>query len=137
MPTKLLASAVLILGAGLFAPRDIRATVASRPAPATAAPVLRHIVLFAFKPSATPADIQRVATEFAALAGKIPVVKGIEWGTNNSPENLANGFTHAFIVTFADAAGRDAYLPHPAHTAFTTMAGPFIEKALVVDFVVR
>jgi Stress responsive A/B Barrel Domain len=137
MSPKLLFTAAVIVSAGLLAPRDMRATVSSTNTPATAAPVLRHVVLFAFKPSATPADIQRVATEFAALAGKISVVKGIEWGTNNSPENLANGFTHAFIVTFADAAGRDAYLPHPAHTAFTTMAGPFIEKALVVDFVVR
>jgi Stress responsive A/B Barrel Domain len=137
MSIKLFAASALIVSAAAFAPRDLRAPVAAQPSPATAAPVLRHIVLFAFKPSATPADIQRVATEFAALAGKIPVVKGIEWGTNNSPENLANGFTHAFIVTFADAAGRDAYLPHPAHTAFTTVAGPFIQKALVVDFVVR
>lgn len=61
-------------------------------------------------------------------------MRGFEWGTNVSPENLANGFTHCFIVSFDDAAGRDVYLPHPAHKAFVAMAGQLIEKALVVDF---
>ncbi len=112
------------------------ALAAATPLPVTQAPLLRHIVLFAFKPTATRADIARVEAAFAALASQISVMRGFEWGTNVSPENLANGFTHCFVATFADAAGRDTYLPHPAHKAFVVMAGPFIEKALVVDFVV-
>jgi hypothetical protein len=112
------------------------AAVATTPVRATPAPLLRHIVLFAFKPSATRADIAKIEAAFAALPSQIPVVRGFEWGTNVSPENLANGFTHGFVVTFADAAGRDAYLPHPAHKAFVAMAGPFIDKALVLDFFV-
>jgi len=90
--------------------------------------------LFDFRDSATPADIARIEAAFVALRGKIREVKGLEWGTNVSPENLANGFTHCFIVTFDDAAGRDTYLPHPDHKAFVALAGPYIEKALVVDF---
>lgn len=101
------------------------------------APVLRHVVLFAFKPTATRADISRLEAAFAALPQQISVVKGFEWGTNVSPENLANGFTHCFIVSFDDVAGRDTYLPHPAHKAFVAMAGQVVEKALVVDFVSR
>jgi hypothetical protein len=100
------------------------------------APLLRHVVLFAFKPTATRAEIARIEAAFAALPAQIREVRALEWGTNVSPENLANGFTHCFVVTFADAAGRDVYLPHPAHTAFVAMAGPSIEKALVVDFFV-
>jgi Stress responsive A/B Barrel Domain len=99
-------------------------------------PLLRHVVLFAFKPTATRTDIAKIEAAFAALPRQIREVRGFEWGTNVSPENLANGFTHCFVVTFADAAGRDAYLPHPAHKAFVAMAGPSIDKALVVDFVV-
>ena len=98
---------------------------------------LRHVVLFAFKPTATRADIARIEAAFAALPAQIREVRAFEWGTNVSPENLANGFTHCFVVTFADAAGRDVYLPHPAHTAFVAMATPSIEKALVVDFFVN
>lgn len=80
------------------------------------------------------ADIARLEAAFVALPKQISVVRGFEWGTNVSPENLANGFTHCFIVSFDDAAGRDVYLPHPAHKAFVAMAGQLIEKALVVDF---
>ncbi len=100
------------------------------------APLLRHVVLFAFKPTATRAEIAKIEAAFAALPAQIREVRGFEWGTNVSPENLANGFTHCFVVTFADAVGRDVYLPHPAHKAFVAMAGPSIDKALVVDFFV-
>ena len=137
-----------VLFAGLipFAGFAIMAPFASAhvgPAPAhaavlstTAAP-LRHVVFFDFRDSAAPADIARIEAAFVALRGKIREVKGLEWGTNVSPENLANGFTHCFIVTFDDAAGRDTYLPHPDHKAFVALAGPFIEKAQVLDFFVR
>jgi hypothetical protein len=134
---------VLLAGLIPFAGLAATAPVASAPVAlaqaqaaafsSTAAP-LRHVVLFDFRDSATPADIARIEAAFVALRGKIREVKGLEWGTNVSPENLANGFTHCFIVTFDDAAGRDTYLPHPDHKAFVALAGPYIEKALVVDF---
>jgi hypothetical protein len=38
------------------------------------------------------------------------------------------------VVTFADEAGRDRYLPHPAHKDFVKLLGGKIEKVLVVDF---
>jgi len=28
---------------------------------------------------------------------------------------MQKGFTHGFCMTFADAAARDVYLPHPEH----------------------
>lgn len=127
--------ASLVASAALAVPVPVASAPTSAPS-ATAAP-LRHVVLFDFRASATPADIARIEAAFVALRGTIREVRGLEWGTNVSPENLANGFTHCFIVTFDDAAGRDAYLPHPAHQAFVTLAGPYIEKALVVDFFVR
>jgi Stress responsive A/B Barrel Domain len=136
---------ILLLTAALCAVSPLRlhaqaamspVAAAATPVRITQAPLLRHVVLFAFKSTATRADIARIEAAFAALPSQISVVRGFEWGTNVSPENLANGFTHCFVVTFADAAGRDAYLPHPAHAAFVAMAGPSIEKALVVDFFV-
>jgi hypothetical protein len=55
-------------------------------------------------------------------------------GPNNSPEGLAQGYTHAFIMTFADAAARDAYLPHADHKAFTDKALPLVDSVAVIDF---
>jgi hypothetical protein len=99
--------------------------------------VLRHVVLFKFKDDATPEQVKSVEDAFAALPGQINTITGYEWGTNVSPENLAQGFTHCFLVTFKDAAGRDFYLPHPAHKAFGKVLSPYLDKVLVVDFVAQ
>ncbi len=96
--------------------------------------VLRHVVLFKFKESATPDDIKKVEEAFAALPAKIPEIKGFEWGTNNSPEGLDKGYTHCFFLTFANDEGRATYLPHPDHKVFGELIGPYIEDVLVVDY---
>ena len=96
--------------------------------------VLRHVVLFKYKAEATPAQIQDVEKNFLALKGKIKTVLDIEAGNNVSIENMNQGFTDAFMVTFADEAGRAAYLPHPDHKKFAGSLGPVIDKVLVIDF---
>lgn len=96
--------------------------------------LLRHVVLFKFKDSASPADVQKVVDAFAALPKKIDVIQDFEWGTDVGVEKLSQGFTHCFLVTFRDAKGRDAYLPHPAHEEFKKLVGPLVEKVLVVDY---
>lgn len=97
--------------------------------------VLRHVVLLKFKADAKPEQIRQVENEFRALKSRIPAVLDLEWGTNVSPEDLNQGFTHCFFVTFADAKARDAYLPHQAHQDFVKIARPLFDKVLVVDYV--
>ena len=106
-------------------------------ASAGAAEKIQHVVSFKFKRTAPPEDIQRVVTAFAGLKGKIPQIKALEWGTNISPENLNQGFTHCWILTFASAADRDAYLVHPDHKEFGRNLGPVLEAVFVIDFVAR
>ncbi|MCF2491652.1 Dabb family protein [Dyadobacter sp. CY347] len=96
--------------------------------------MLRHVVLFKFKDSATPAQVKEVEDAFRALPSKIKEIKSLEWGTNNSPEGLAQGFTHAFFVTFENEAAREVYLPHPDHKAFGKVLGPHLDKVLVIDY---
>jgi hypothetical protein len=96
--------------------------------------VLRHVVLFKFKDTSTPEQVRQVEQAFAALPERIDAIQDLEWGTNVSPENHAQGYTHCFLVTFRNEADRDAYLPHPAHKEFGSMVGPHIDKVLVVDF---
>lgn len=105
--------------------------IVSEPAPDS---LLRHAVFFAFKEEATAADIDRVQQAFSALPDQIEAIQDYEWGTNNSPEGLNKGFTHAFFVTFADEAGREEYLPHPAHRAFVEVLQPHLEDVFVVDY---
>jgi len=96
--------------------------------------VLRHVVLFKFKDDASAADIQKVEDAFKQLKPKIDLVKDFEFGKNNSPENLNQGFTHCFFVTFASEKDRDDYLVHPAHKAFVEILKPYLDKALVIDY---
>ncbi len=96
--------------------------------------LLRHVVLFKFKDGTAAADIKKVEDAFRGLPSKIKEIKSLEWGTNNSPESLNQGFTHCFFVTFSSEKDRAVYLPHPAHKAFGEVLHPYLDKVLVIDF---
>jgi Stress responsive A/B Barrel Domain len=97
--------------------------------------VYRHVVLFQFKPGLLEETIRTVEVAFQALCKGLPFVLALEGGRNSSPEKLNDGFTHCFIVTFANAQGRDQYLPHPEHQAFCRKyLDPNIEKVCVLDY---
>jgi len=96
--------------------------------------LLRHVVSFKFKDDATKAQIDDVVKAFGDLQNDMPFILDFEWGTNVSPEPLAAGYTHCFILTFKTAKDRDAYLPHPAHKAFGEQLGPVLDKVFVIDF---
>lgn len=97
------------------------------------APV-RHVVSFKFKKDAAPADVRKVEEAFAALKSKIPQIQSLEWGTNVSSENLDKGFTHMWVLTFADTAAVKTYIDHPEHQAFVKLLKPSLEEAFVIDF---
>ncbi len=96
--------------------------------------LLRHVVLFSFKEGSTAAQVKTVTDAFEQLPQKIAQIKAFEWGTNNSPENLNQGFTHCFFVSFVSEKDRDIYLPHPAHQAFVEVLKPILDKVLVIDY---
>ena len=99
--------------------------------------MLRHVVLFKFKDSATPEQVKQVENAFLALPSAITEIKDFEWGTNNSPENLNEGLTHCFFLSFNSEKDRDVYLPHPAHKAFGAILKPYLDKVIVVDYWVK
>lgn len=96
--------------------------------------VLRHIVLFKFKPGVTKEAILRAEDAFVQLPQKIKEISGFEWGINNSPENLNKGFTHSFQLTFNSESDRAKYLPHPDHKVFGDILEPILEDVLVIDY---
>lgn len=98
------------------------------------AKMLRHVVLFKFKDTSSAEDVQKVVDAFRGLKSKIPEVASFEYGTDNSPEGLANGFTHCFLITFKTEADRAVYLPHPAHKAFVDVLKPHLDKVQVIDY---
>ena len=95
---------------------------------------LFHVVSLKFKPGSTPEQIALVEQSFAGLKEKIPGIKSLKWGTNVSPEKHDKGFTHCFVLSFATAKDRDAYLVHEDHKAFGQVLGPVMADVMVLDF---
>jgi hypothetical protein len=104
------------------------------PSKPAAGKVLRHIVMYKFKDDQSKAQIQEVIDAFAGLPKKIDAVIGFEHGTNVSAEGKSEGFTHCFVVTFANEAGREAYLKHPAHDDYVKVVKDRREKVIVFDY---
>ena len=97
--------------------------------------VLRHAVFFSFKDESSEEDVQSVVDAFRALPAKIDVITEFQSGTNNSPEGLDDGFTHCFLLTFADEAGRTTYIPHPSHSGdFADALRPHMKSVFVFDY---
>ncbi|MCX9155354.1 Dabb family protein [Niveibacterium sp. 24ML] len=96
--------------------------------------MIRHLVLVRFRADAGAAEQAAVIGAFRALPAAIAEVLAFEDGANVSPEGLAHGFDQAFLLSFATAQARDAYLVHQAHTAFVAQSQPVIERALVFDW---
>lgn len=99
--------------------------------------ILRHVVLFGFQADASAARVDEIVARFRALRSDVPGVDALEWGADVSPEGLNHGHSHCFTLSFRSEAARDVYLDHPRHIAFVQWVGPFIEKALVVDYWAR
>ena len=97
--------------------------------------LLRHAVFFSFNEDSTEENVADVTAAFATLPSKIDSIVDFQWGTNNSPEDLDDGFTHGFLLTFKDEAGREVYLPHPAHTGeFADTLRPHMKDVFVIDY---
>ena len=95
---------------------------------------LKHVVLFKFKAGTSEAQIAELIEGYKALPGKVDAMKHFEWGKDVSVENLTKGYSHCFITTFADASGRDAYIPHHAHQEYVKVLLPHLDDLLLLDY---
>ncbi len=95
---------------------------------------IKHIALFKFKADTSSEQIEEVFQQIMDLSETIPGIEDYVSGPNNSPENLNDGFTHGFVMTFTDAAARDAYLPHPDHEQIKASILARAERFVVFDF---
>jgi hypothetical protein len=98
----------------------------------------RHFVLVRVRPDVPPAEVERAFDALARLQGQIPGLVSFGAGANTSPEGRDQGYTHGFVMDFADAAARDAYLPDPRHreaaTGLRAIRDPGEGGILVFDF---
>lgn len=96
--------------------------------------MIRHILLIKFKDSVGPREIADLEVLFASMVSKIDGVDSVEWGTNNSPEQLNKGFTHSVFMTFTNEQARENYLPHPEHETLKKVFVPLLDDIVVFDY---
>jgi Stress responsive A/B Barrel Domain len=95
--------------------------------------MIRHVVLFHWKPEVTDEQKRFVATELAALPTLVPTIRAFALGADAGiNEGNAN-----FVVTadFDDEAGYLAYRDDPEHRAIVTRhLGPLVANRTAIQF---
>ena len=97
--------------------------------------MIRHILFITFHASAAQQQIDAVRQAFLNIPLRVDGVLDVEWGHNDSPEGKNAGFTHCVLMTFADEAARQRYLPHPAHEALKAIFKPVLKDIIVLDYI--
>ena len=95
--------------------------------------MIRHAVLFTWKPEATEDEKQRVAIEVAKLPSMVPSVRAFASGPD-AGLNQGN-FDFAVTADFDDQAGYLAYRDDPGHREIVTRyLMPILANRAAVQF---
>jgi len=100
-------------------------------------PAVLHVVLVQWRPDSATEDREAVRAAVRGMEHRIPGIIALEEGPSISPEGLERGHDYGFVVTFDDAAARDAYLPHPEHLAAADRIGAAAAQVTVFDVAAR
>jgi hypothetical protein len=76
--------------------------------------MIRHIVLFTWKPEATKAQKDLVASELSFLSKTVPGIRAYHFGTDAGLVAAGNA-DFALTADFDDAGAYLVYRNHPAH----------------------
>jgi hypothetical protein len=91
---------------------------------------VKHAVFLRLKPTTPAATLQQFFQGLAGFGRYVPGMKDFSGGPYSSPEGLNKGYTHGFVMTFADEASRNTYLDHPEHEKIKHLILPWIEGGL-------
>ena len=100
-------------------------------------PIYRHVVLFQFKKDVKKEKVEEAVKRFRSLKKDIKEIQSFEWGNECSPEGLAAGVTHCFLLSFKDQKSFNTYLHHAKHKEFVDFIKPLVEKPIVVDYTAK
>jgi len=94
--------------------------------------MIKHIVLFKFKPEATEAAIADLEQSLKALPGQISDVLSFSCGRDVL--RSARSYDLALVADFADLAALDRYQVHPDHQAVVAKVKVLAESVVAVDY---
>ncbi|MCI0639966.1 MAG: Dabb family protein [Gemmataceae bacterium] len=93
---------------------------------------VHHMVLVKFK-SGNEGMADPLMRALAELKKRNPGMLHFAGGPYASPEGLNQGYTHGFLMTFADALARDQYLVHPEHEKVKDAFLPYVAAVVAFD----
>ena len=94
--------------------------------------VFYHVVLFAWKPEATPAQIEAACRGLAAMKGAIPGVLDVVVGRNTTARTP---HTHGLLVVLEREEDLPAYDAHAVHQAVVVnLIKPILATVNALDF---
>lgn len=95
--------------------------------------MIKHVVLFKFKPEATPTQRQAVVDGLAALPRLIAEIKG--WKLVHTVPGRPPRFYHlALFAEFADVAAVDRYIAHPEHQKIVALIDGACESRAAFNY---
>jgi hypothetical protein len=95
--------------------------------------MVEHLVLFKLKPETTAEQRRAMLDALRKMRAEIPGIVEMSCGENFSQRS--QGYEIGLMVRFADRAGLDAYLPHPAHRGVVERyIHPISDGVIVVDY---
>jgi hypothetical protein len=94
---------------------------------------ISHVVLVSWKSGAQTEAEEFVRPVIRGFARTIPGVESVVEGHSSSPEGLEDGYDYGFVVTFATAQARDAYLDDPHHRPVAERIGSAAARLVVFD----
>jgi len=94
--------------------------------------MIRHIVLFTWKPDTTDQQKERVASELSMLSKTLPGIRAYHFGAD---AGLVTGNADfGLTADFDDADGYLVYRNHPAHLeVLEKTIGPILDRRVAVQ----
>ena len=94
--------------------------------------MLKHVVLFKFKPETTAADIDKLATGLGSLPEIITEIREFVFGRDVVRSERSYDF--GLVSSFDDRAALDAYAIHPDHQLVVTHVKQICSSVVAIDF---
>lgn len=94
--------------------------------------MLKHVVLFKFKPETTEAQIEQLATSLGALPEVIEEVREFVFGRDIVGSERSYDF--GLVSSFDDLAAMQRYQVHPDHQAVGAHIRQICSCVVAVDF---
>ncbi len=96
--------------------------------------MLKHIVLFKFKPDTSDVNIANVEKGLAGLPARIAEIKHYEFGRDVVQSDRS--FDFGLVSEFEDMESLERYRTHPYHMAVVNQLNMICDNIISVDFTI-